>query len=193
MEPTRKTKPKAKGNAFENKIAKKLGGWIFGDERMLCRHQTSGAQKHTYVGDIVPLKPVPPKWNSGVWPLLIECKNGYRNSVPTLNKQTLVRTWLTKALDESTPQQNIIYLITAFHGYSPLLFTDVPFTKLHSDLILNLTYNKRVIPFFIYSFNDIIEYDFDKLYSNSNELGQRLERSRTEFARINRKLNKRAI
>lgn len=183
---TDKPKPrntnKAKGSAYENKIAKQLGEWIFNDKHMLCRHQTSGAKKVVYVGDIVPQKQLPIGWNECVWPFLIEIKNGYKNQIPNLNNQTIIRTWLNKALTEITPTQNIIYLITGFHGYSPLLITDVP-CNLISDLIINIEYNKKYIPFHIYKFNDLITYEFDSLYINNTLMKERLFLSRKSICK----------
>lgn len=166
-------KAKSKGNLYENKIAKELGTWIFGDKYMLGRHITSGAQKHTYVGDIVPHKRIPEWFNGGEWNFLIECKNGYKNNIPNLNNQNIIRQWIKKSIQERTGTQSIIYLIVSFHGYSPLLITDIPF-NLTADLIINHKEKGETIQFHLYRFKELIEYNFSSLYENNELLLKRL-------------------
>ena len=67
----KKNRSKKIGNSFENKIAKLLGKWWFDDEYALKRHDTSGAIKFAWSGDIVPQKLIP--WKG--FPFLIECKS----------------------------------------------------------------------------------------------------------------------
>lgn len=178
MESSLNTKPnrnKAKGNLFENKVAKELGIWMFNDKDMLNRHLTSGAQKSAWVGDIIPQKQLPLYFNNGEFPFLIECKNGYKANIPNLNNQTIIRQWLSKAISETTKTQNVIYLITSFHSYSPLLFTDVSF-NLTSHLILNLNYNNKIIPFYIYEYRKLLAIPFYSLYENCEEIITRLNK-----------------
>lgn len=170
-------KSKAKGNLFENKIAKELGIWIFNDRDILCRHLTSGARKSAWVGDIVPQKQIPRSFNDGHWPFLVECKNGYKNNVPNLNNQNIVRNWLTKSLLERTSRQNIIYLIISFHGYSPLLITDVEF-NMRANLIINICHNDIVYPFYIYDFKSLTKISFYSLYEDNIEIKRRLHSSK---------------
>ena len=167
---------KAKGNSFENRVAKELGIWMFNDKDMLNRHLTSGAQKSVWVGDIVPQKQLPIHFNNGHFPFLIECKNGYKSNIPNLNNQTIVRQWLTKAKLEATANQNVIYLITSFHAYSPLLFTDVPF-NITSGLILNHIHNGDVTPFYVYEYRKLLEHQFFSLYEGCEEIIKRINQS----------------
>lgn len=160
---------KSKGNAFENKIAKQLGIWMFSDPDMFTRSITSGAKKTVYLGDVVPQKRLPNTFNNGEWPFLIECKNGYKNFIPNLNNQNIIRQWLNKiCIDQDiNKNQNIIYLIVNFHGYSPLLITNKILNKsvIIADLILNLIFNDKIIEFYIYKFNDVISIPFNNIYN----------------------------
>ena len=164
---------KKKGSTYENKIAKELGMWMFKDKNMLCRHLTSGAQKSVYIGDIVPQKRLPDGFNSGIWTFVIECKNGYKNQIPNLNNQTIVRTWLKKLYQEMIDHpcnQKIIYLIASFHGYSPLLFTDLKLNPelVYPDLIINIKIiSGEIIPFYIYKYKELLELPFFKIYDNT--------------------------
>jgi len=176
---------RSKGNSYENKVAKELGMWMFNDKNMLCRHITSGAQKSVYVGDIVPQKRLPDSFNNGIWPFLVECKNGYKALTPNLNNQNIVRQWLNKAyLDmveyDLNTFQKVIYLITAFHGYSPLLFTDIMFSPfvIAADLIINvkITHTELIIPFYIYKYREVLEIPFSKVYENNQDLIDRLNK-----------------
>jgi len=169
------SRAKAKGNLFENKVAKELGLWMFNDKDMLSRHLTSGAQKSVWVGDIVPQKQLPIYFNNGNFPFLIECKNGYKANIPNLNNQTIIRQWLTKARTEINQNQKIIYLITSFHSYSPLLITDVPFSLITAGLVLNHIENSNSIPFFIYEYRKLLQYTFAELYDNNEYLVAKLK------------------
>lgn len=165
---------KNKGNTFEWKVARELGIWMFNDREMLCRHITSGAIKTTWVGDVIPQKNIPTYWNNGVYPFLIECKNGYKNNIPNLNNQTIVRNWLIKAYYEKTKTQNILFLIASFHGYSPLLITDIVF-----NIIPNLQLNLQItndlnIPFYIYDYRKLLDKNFYSLCDNNEEFTKRL-------------------
>jgi hypothetical protein len=181
---TRSRSNKAKGSSYENKVAKELGMWMFNDKNMLSRHLTSGAQKSVYIGDIVPQKRLPDTFNNGIWPFVIECKNGYKNLTPNLNNQNIVRKWLNKSYIEMINNeftfQKVIYLITSFHGYSPLLFTDIMFSPfvVTADLIINVKIDDTslVIPFYIYKYRELLEIEFSKVYENNQDLIDRLSK-----------------
>jgi hypothetical protein len=161
----RPNKSKAKGNSYENKIAKLLGTWIFNDNTKLNRSITSGAVKNAYLGDIVPQKQL--KWLE--WPFLIECKNGYQGNASDFNNTTLLDTWLQKCLKERTDEQPIIWLIVSFHGHQPLFITDLELS-ISSRIILKQEYEKKFISFYIYKLKDLMEYDFYFLYKHIPEL-----------------------
>lgn len=175
---------KQKGSAYENKVAKELGMWMFNDKNMLNRHITSGAQKSVYIGDIVPQKRLPEYFNNGIWPFVVECKNGYKALTPNLNNQNIIRQWLNKVYNEMIENNNtfqkVIYLITSFHGYSPLLFTDIMFSPfvITADLIINVKIEDTnlVIPFYIYKYRQLLELPFDKVYENNQDLIDRLKK-----------------
>lgn len=160
-------KSKSKGNSFENKIAKLLSKWIFGDIDFLQRSITSGAIKRTniYLGDIVPQKQLP--WKEFIF--LIECKNGYKQNISNFNNTTLIDTWLTKCLNDRTSDQPIIWLIIGFHSYEPLFITDLELS-IKSKLVIKEAYNRKLIPFYIYKFKDLLQYDFYDLYSHNQEI-----------------------
>lgn len=140
-------KPKRKGNAFENKIAKELGLWFFNDKTMLCRHPTSGAIKSAWIGDIIPHKQLPLPWKH--WPFFIECKSGYENQTCTLNNQNIIRNWIDKCIKDICGKENIIILlIVNFRGYSPIIITNYKF--LLTDPILILVHNKKYYNIYIY-------------------------------------------
>lgn len=160
-------KSKAKGNSYENKIAKMLGEWIFDDATKLNRSITSGAIKNAYLGDIVPQKQL--KWSE--WPFLIECKNGYQGNASDFNNTTLLDTWLQKCLKERSHEQPIIWLIVSFHGHQPLFITDLEL-KIKSKIILKQDYENQSIPFHIYKLRDLMEYDFYWLYNHIKELNE---------------------
>jgi len=161
-------KSKQKGNSFENKTAKELGIWFFNDKDALQRHLTSGAQKSVWVGDITPIKQL--RWNA--FPLLLECKNGYKDNIPDLNKQTIIRDWIIKAIEERTETQPIIWLIVRFHRRKTLLFTDTLFnpSKVFSPLTLNIVYDKQILPFYQYDYEGLLSFDFYDLISHNQNL-----------------------
>lgn len=148
------SKSKRKGNSFENKIAKELGIWIFGDKHMLCRHATSGAIKSAWLGDIVPQKQLPEQWKS--WPFYIECKSGYTNQVCTFNNQTIVRMWIDKCLKDLNGLSKIILLIVNFKGYSSLFITNYKLLNIVPMLIL--IHNDKL--YNIYEFKNVTSLNF---------------------------------
>ena len=157
---------KAKGNAYENKLSKQLSQWLFNDKNILQRHLTSGAIKSTYVGDIVPIKPI--SWKT--FPILIECKYGYKDHLPTLMNFSIIEEWLTKSLKESelSDTQKIIWLITRFHNQrSTLFFTSYQFDRKYiiPILELNILYQNKIYKFYQYQLETLVEFDFN-LISN---------------------------
>lgn len=166
---------KSKGNAFEIKTARELGSWIFGDKNILYKHSTSGAIKIVYNGDIVPQKNIPMSFNNGVFPFLIECKHGYKGTIPNLNNQTIVRKWISKSIEELNERQKILYLIIKFHNYSTLFITDVEL-NIKSELILNLKTSTNYIPFYIYNYNSVLSIKFNELYKNNQQMIDRLKK-----------------
>jgi len=157
---------KQKGNLFENKCAKMLSNWMFGNPNMLNRSITSGAKKNAYLGDIVPQMQL--LWTT--FPFIIENKHGYKGNIPNLNNQNIVRNWIDKVINERGNQELIIYLIIKFHGYSTLFATDVSFEGIVAPIILNHQMNGTVIPFFFYNFGELLTKDFYELYKNNTKL-----------------------
>lgn len=145
---------KRKGNAFEIKIAKEIGIWLFNDKHMLSRHATSGAQKTAYIGDIVPQKQLPSSWK--FWPFYIECKNGYKNQVSTLVNQTKVREWLDKCISDVNENQRIILLVINFHGYAPIVIVNSKLNGIFCGLEINHSQKK----FFIYDFKEVLTLNY---------------------------------
>jgi len=152
---------KAKGNSFENKMAKLLGEWIFKDKLVLTRSLTSGAIKSVYTGDIVPQKPF--GWDYFMFNF--ECKSGYSQHIPNFINYTKIEEWLKKCLKDRTMQQPIIWLICGFHGYETILITDLEFT-LKSNLIIKV----ENISFYIYKLKELLKYEFYSLYGNNIKL-----------------------
>lgn len=150
---------KSKGNRFEHKMSKKLGNWMFGDQYMLDKDPTSGARKLIYKGDIVPVKAHEFNWSC--WPFLFECKDGYKNNIPTLMNQSLVREWLYKLLSElDQTSQFIPMLIAQFHGYkTPILLTTLVL-NFYTDISMLVAYENEYYQFYIYNFNEIIKSNF---------------------------------
>ncbi len=162
LKPERKSTSKRKGNTFENKIAKELGQWMFGDRHMLCRHATSGAIKSAWLGDIIPQKQLPKQWKS--WPFYIECKSGYTNQVCTLNNQTIVRTWIDKCHKDLNGVIKIILLIVNFKGYTSLFITNYKLIDIEPHVIIvhdSKLYN-------VYEFKELIQLDFLKSFGWNN-------------------------
>jgi len=159
--------PKRKGNAYENKLAKDLSIWIFGDYQFMRRTELSGASKIVYAGDIAPIKLLPTEWNN-TFPFLIEAKSGYKNNIPDFWCYSILETWMKKCIAESNqyPKQKIIWLITQFLNKSALLSTN--------HMLGNLPYkvawcvpntNSQYIPIYTYVLKDVMKYSFHTLYN----------------------------
>jgi len=161
-------KSKAKGNKFENTTAKQLGLWMFDSPTILGRHLTSGAIKTAWLGDIVPVKQLPAKFN-GSFPFLFECKHGYANDVPTFIKYTKLKQWIDKCLEESeqSETQKNIYIIAKFKYKPTILITNYLINsnlKLFTVAIPIIKPDNTLIYFYSYLFNDLLEFDFFKLF-----------------------------
>jgi hypothetical protein len=155
-------KSKRKGNMFENKVAKELSEWMFGDKTSIIRSITSGALKNElskYNGDLIPVgNTVFTKFKK--FPFLIECKNGYLDRIPTLfNGQTIIKEWFNKCVQEQTEEQNIIFLICKFGKYKPLLFTN---TRLLIDPEVILHNNGYYI--LSYDYKTLLSYEFNTVF-----------------------------
>jgi hypothetical protein len=151
-------KSKKKGNKYENDIAKALGIWMFNDKDSLCRSITSGARKTVYTGDIVPQKQLP----NGNFMWHIECKNGYKNRIPSFNNFTLVEEWLIKCLEDvNFERQPLIWLICRFHGYSSIVFTNCPFKNISWNLCVNIAHNNLYNYFYNYKLDNLFDHDFN--------------------------------
>jgi len=151
---------KPKGNAYERKVAKQLGNWMFENGSMLYKHEDSGARKTVYSGDVIPKDADNFPWN--FWPFIIECKSGYKEHTPMLcGTQKLLREWLVKLLEERTYSQRIPLLIAQFHGRQPILLTNIILNMFSGiSLALELGGNRYEI-FYIYDFNKILKKDFN--------------------------------
>jgi Holliday junction resolvase len=148
------TTPKSKGSAFEREISKKLSSWLFNDIHMLYRHPTSGAKKHTYVGDIVPQKQLPNPINT--FPFLFELKTGYKAQLPNFLNYNIIEKWIDKAKRERTSEQHIIWLILRFKNYEPICVISEEITnQLHWEFC---TYVCNEY-FYIYRLNNLINTD----------------------------------
>ena len=162
---------KSKGNAFERETSRKLSTWFFNDKVLLWRESTSGARKgDAYSGDIVPsnVEKFSKYWST--WPLIIECKSGYKQHTATLSNQTKIKQWLNKLLSERTKIQSIPLLIVRFHSQKTILLTPLQLDT-WCDLSLALKYNGIVDIFYIYLFNDLLKSDFYSIFPKE-KLGQ---------------------
>ena len=166
---TDRTKNKSKGNRFENATAKLLSKWMFnGDLSILGRHLTSGAIKTAWIGDIVPIKQLPNNFKS--FPFLIECKHGYKNNIPTFISYTQIQKWLIKSLKESelSKEQKIIWLIAKFNYQKTILITNylIDIKLILFTVAIPVIYNNKLIYFYCYILNDLMKYNFFKLFFN---------------------------
>lgn len=155
------TKSKAKGNAFEIKLAKLLSTWMFNTPNILWRDSTSGARKVIYNGDIIPAQVENYPWKT--WPFIIEAKHGYKEFIPTLMNQDKVRFWLNKLLSERTEKQFIPILIAKFHNSRMTLFITNLLLDSYCDVCLKLksTYDNNWYDFYVYDLDRVISEPFN--------------------------------
>jgi len=148
---------KSKGNKYERDTAKKLSIWMFSDPTILYKHEDSGARKIVYNGDITPKHISKYPWD--IFPFVIECKNGYKNNIPTLMNQNHLKKWLKKLLEERTDEQRIPVFIAQYHHQIPILMTTI---ILRHGYMLALVVNTKNSSefFYVYKFNDLLKRDF---------------------------------
>lgn len=151
---------KRKGNAFENKMAKLLSAWMFGDKNVLGRHATSGAQKDVYVGDVIPAKITSFNWST--WPFIVELKTGYKDDIPDFYSQGLIHKWIDKMFDEATDMQHTPFLITQFYRKPPLLITTLQL-DFWSDILMSHKKDDIVHIFYVYKFAELMDTCFKNI------------------------------
>ena len=157
------TKSKAKGNAFEIKLAKLLSIWFFNDPDILWRDSTSGGRKIIYNGDVIPAQVDKYPWKT--WPFIIEAKHGYKEFIPTLMNQDKVRYWLNKLLSERTEKQFIPILIAKFHNSRMTMFITTMLLNAYCDICLKQysTSDDQWYDFYIYDFDNILNEPFNEV------------------------------
>lgn len=160
--PTRKrpTNQKAKGNKYERETAKKLSKWMFNDPTILYKHEDSGARKVVYNGDVTPKHISKYPWK--IFPFVIECKNGYKQNIPTLMNQNHLKKWLKKLLSERTDEQRIPLFIAQYHRQIPILLTTITLNCKY-ELALLVNYADVDEFFYVYKFNELLKKDFIKI------------------------------
>jgi len=145
---------KQKGNRYENKIARILSKWIYGDPTILGKTRGSGSIKYAWRGDICPQKDLPELWKG--YPFYIEAKHGYKHRVPTLYNFSIIQEWLTKAIHDQPENQPILFLVCKFHRQrGHLLFSN---TYLNFECNIALNINSKL--FYLYKLEELIIYNF---------------------------------
>lgn len=153
-------KSKAKGNAFEIKLAKALSTWMFDTPNILWRDSTSGGRKVIYNGDIIPSQVDQYPW--ATWPFIIEAKHGYKEHIPTLMNQSKVRYWLAKLLSERTEKQFIPIFIAQFHNCHPILITTM-MLNVYCDICMKVVDNEEQWhDFYVYDFKSVLKEPFNE-------------------------------
>jgi hypothetical protein len=151
-------KNKAKGNAYERKVAKELSLWIFDDEHMLKREPSSGAQKHSFTGDIFPYKQIP--WKR--WPIHIETKSGYEDSIPTFHNYKKVESWFRKALEESKLSgQHCILLICQFKHRNAIVISNTYLTNLLFSVCFPIKVDNDIMAVYVYDYKELLKLNFE--------------------------------
>jgi len=164
---------KAKGNGFEREIAKVLSTWIFNNKYILGRDPTSGARGTilgagtVYAGDIVPVKQLPVSvLPHGKFPFIFELKTGYKKDIPTIFQQKILHKWIKKLIGELTDEQTTPILIIKFHYQKTMVMMPFDLTSMHWDVCISVpVMNFGNLKFYAYPFEDLIQYDFDTIYS----------------------------
>ena len=150
---------------MERDTAKTLSIWMFDDEHVLKREATSGATKHIYCGDIIPIKQI--NWSN--FPFLIETKHGYEQHIPTLAKYAKVLEWFNKSVTEGKQhQQPIIFLICQFLNQKALLFTNfqLALDKIVPVSIIPNQINGDISWIQVYLFKDLLKLNFIELFGS---------------------------
>lgn len=159
---------KRKGNKFENDIAKLLSKWIFNDIHVLTRHRTSGAQKHSYVGDLEPQKQLH-EYGWPYLPILFELKTGYEQFEPTFNNQNKLKEWLIKSCYEINEFQTIVWLIMRIKNKQTILISSKELDAIHWDLCLAVCHNGVIAKFYSYILKNVMIYSFPEIVKTWEE------------------------
>jgi len=161
---------KAKGNAFERTIAKKLSKWIYGDEYILGRDPTSGARGtvlgkgQVFVGDIIPVKQLPLEWK-GQFPFVFECKTGYKALMPNLNQQNIIHKWVKKLIKERVNEQQTPILIVRFLRQKPLMIIPFTLSDVNWSICINIYCDGiGYVPFYTYMLEEVLSSNFNNFY-----------------------------
>jgi hypothetical protein len=163
---------KRKGSTEENKQAKILSEWMFnGDRNVLNRHQTSGAIKSIFVGDIVLQKPI--GWTC--FPFIIEVKTGYDAFSPTFFNYKIIEEWYTLCrLDGEKTKQNIIIMMCRFKNKKQLFITDqkLPFTHIIYNLSIPIKFKTHFELAYVYYWDDLKNLSFKEVFNTVNINGE---------------------
>lgn len=160
----KKTSPKEQGNREERKQAKKLSGWMFGDEHMLKKQSDSGALEIIWSGDVVPMKQMPDEWNKR-WPFLMEVKNGYKKHYPDFWKYGQLAGWVKKAYRESkTHNQHILFVTTQFYRRTALVTTNYCTTALPFQVSFPVELDNQWKFMYVYRLKDMMSIDFKQVF-----------------------------
>lgn len=141
-------KNKRKGSSFERELAKKLSMWIYGQENVLRRHPTSGAEKGFGSGaDIANFNHEFPKLKK-----FIEAKCGYKDDLFNARKQILG--WY-----ETAKQKNVnkypIWIIWKLLNRGIILATDKKLKNVSPIFIINELY--------IYDFKELMKIPYKEI------------------------------
>ena len=149
------------GNQEEHKVAKLLSQWIFNDKYALKKHDTSGARKEVYTGDIVVQKPI--RWP--VFFLNIEVKNGYENHYPDFWNYNLLLSWMKKCIKESekSKEQKLILIISQFKNRQKLLTTNYLVKTIPFKASFPIDWDKKSFAF-VYLLKDLTKHEFEDLF-----------------------------
>lgn len=148
---TKKTKKnpssrnKAKGSAWERDVAKKLSLWIYGQENVLRRHPTSGAEKGFGSGaDIANFNHEFPNLKK-----FIEVKCGYKDDLFNSLKQ--INGWYDVAKPKNVNNYPI-WIIWKLLNRGIILATDKKFKKINPLFIMGTLY--------VYDFKELLKIPY---------------------------------
>lgn len=157
----RPTNQKAKGNRYERKVAKELSEWIFNDGTILYKHEDSGARKVVYTGDITPKHVSKYPWP--IFPFVFECKNGYKNQIPSIMNHNHLRKMLRKLLDERSDEQRIPVFIAQYHHQIPIFMTTISLNLVPYSIAIALEYDGGTEFFYVYKYKEVLSQNFNKV------------------------------
>lgn len=151
---TRKRNPKlnkSRANASENKFAKELSVWMFGDGDVLKRHPSSGAEKSVYSGDIYPMKQM--DWK--IFPFHLEVKDGYVDKSHPLAFIKQVTEWYLDAVDKTKDKvdERIIWVLWKLPNKGILVFSDIVLSDV-SEILQFQVENKTIR---MYNYKDVLK------------------------------------